>query len=440
MTVGDLPRVHVDQLAGCVGSDVVVCGFVDTLRLQKAMQFVVIRDTTGLVQVVHRRNDDAELAERLDTLTAESAVIVTGTVVADDRVKLGGLELRLAGVEVVGRAESPLPIDDRSTAELRLDHPWLAWRPHDRQLVLQVQTTLLHTMRGFWVDRGMIELHSPKLMGSPSESGAEVFALDYFDRRAFLAQSPQFYKQLAMAAGVEGVFEVGPAFRAEPSHTSRHVTEFTSIDVELPWIESHEDVMQHEEQLLAEAVAAVTERHGRPLEALGRSLQVPSTPFPRLTIDQARAMLVSDTDWRPSPTDDGTLDPAGERALSQLVQRTLGHDFVFVTDYPTTARPFYHRRHDDRPTATRSFDLLHRGLEITTGAQREHRHERLTEQARSAGLDLSLLASYLDSFEHGCPPHGGFGLGLERLSIAMLRLPSIRDATFLPRTPTRLSP
>lgn len=441
MTIDDLPRLPVSRLAGEVGADVAVCGFVETVRLQKAMQFVVLRDRTGYVQLVHRREDDPELAERLDGLTTESAVIAAGTVVADDRVKLGGLELRLTDLVVVGAAQAPLPIDEQSSPDLRLDYPWLAWRPPDRQLILHIQTSLLHAMRSFWVQRGMVELHSPKLMGAPSESGAEVFALEYFSRRAYLAQSPQFYKQLAMAAGIDGVFEVGPVFRAEPSHTSRHVTEFTSIDVELAWVDSHEDVMRHEERLLTEAISVVVERYGQRLQtAFGVQLDVPSTPFPRISVGSARELLLTHTDWRPTATDDGTLDPPGERALAQLIRETEDHDFVFVTDYPSSARPFYHRRHDDDPELTRSFDLLFRGLEITTGAQREHRYEPLTEQAAAARLDLGLLSTYLDSFKHGCPPHGGFGLGLERLTMAMLSLPSIRDATFLPRTPTRLTP
>lgn len=434
-------RTVITQLRDQVGSTVVVCGFIETLRLQKAIQFMIARDHTGCVQVVHRRSDDPKLAERLDELTPESAVVVTGIVVADPRVKLGGIEVRLADLEVVARAESPLPIDERSAPDLQLDHPWLALRDRRRRLVFEARTVLLRGMREYWRAEGMLELHSPKLMGAPSESGAEVFALDYFGRPAYLAQSPQFYKQLAMAAGLDGVFEVGPVFRAEPSHTTRHATEFTSIDVEIAWVGSHHDVMDHQETLLTHAIRTVVDRLGAQLrDELGVEVPVPARPFPRMTLEAAREELRRHTAWHPPDADDGTLDPAGERALSQLVAARHGHPFVFVTDYPASSRPFYHLRPDEAPALTRSFDLLYHGVEITTGAQREHRHDRLASQALEAGLDLHLLRSYLDTFRYGCPPHGGFGLGLERLMMALLGLASIREATFLPRTPSRIAP
>jgi aspartyl-tRNA synthetase len=427
-------RVLVTDLAGHIGETVKVAGWVNTLRLQRAMQFVLVRDHTGVVQVTHKR-DGGELEALLDGLTTESAVIITGRVVANPIVALGGLEIVPATVQVAGRALAPLPVDEHTGAERRLDwrHLDLRRRPAAR-LVFAVQTTVEQAMREFAYSRGCTELHTPKLMGTASESGAEVFKLGYFGRSAYLAQSPQFYKQMAIAAGLDRVFEIGPVFRAEPSFTSRHATEFTGVDAELAWIDGVDDVMAFEEQLLAQAVTAVAERHGTQIrEQLGVEVIVPSVPFPRITMAAAQAVLVPE-----QPRDD--LDPDGERRLAAHIEATTGHEFVFVTDYPASVRPFYHLRPDGQPALTASFDLLWKGLEITTGAQREHRYEILLRQAAEKGLDPEPMSHYLNCFRYGCPPHGGFGLGLGRLLMAMLGLESIRDATFLFRGPNRLSP
>ncbi len=429
-----MTRVLVADLAGHIGETVKVAGWVNTLRLQRAMQFVLVRDHTGIVQVTWKR-DGGELEALLDGLTTESAVIITGRVVANPIVALGGLEIIPAAVGVAGRALAPLPVDEHTGAERRMDwrHLDLRRRPGAR-LVFAVQTTVEQAMREFAYSRGCTELHTPKLMATASESGAEVFKLGYFGRSAYLAQSPQFFKQMAIAAGLDRVFEIGPVFRAEPSFTSRHATEFTGVDAELAWIDGVEDVMAFEEQLLAHAVTAVAERHGTAIrEQLGVEVIVPSVPFPRITMAAAQAVLVPG-----APRED--LDPEGERRLAAHIEAASGHEFVFVTDYPASVRPFYHLRPDGQPALTASFDLLWKGLEITTGAQREHRYEILLRQAAEKGLDPAPMSDYLNCFRYGCPPHGGFGLGLGRLLMAMLGLESIRDATFLFRGPNRLSP
>jgi aspartyl-tRNA synthetase len=280
-------------------------------------------------------------------------------------------------------------------------------------------------------------MHTPKLMGTASESGAEVFELGYFGRPAYLAQSPQFYKQLAIAAGVDRVFEVGPVFRAEPSFTSRHATEFTGVDVELAWIDSVEDVMSFEERMLAHVLAAVAAEHAAAIrEHFKTEVTVPPLPFPRLTLAEAAEIAGTDKAG-PGRAD---LDPAGERAVSARIRSETGHEFAFVTGYPVTVRPFYHLRLAGEPQLTASFDLLWQGLEITTGAQREHRYDVLLAQAAEKGLSADPMRWYLDCFRYGCPPHGGFGLGLGRLLMVLLGLGSIRDATFLFRGPSRLTP
>ncbi|WP_328957193.1 aspartate--tRNA(Asn) ligase [Kitasatospora purpeofusca] len=430
--VADLPS-HLD-------GTVTVYGWINTLRLQRRMQFVLVRDHTGLVQVTHARGGEGDGIEAaFEGVTTESAVKITGKVVGNPHVKLGGLEIVPERVEVVSPAEPKLPIDENTGLDQRLDWRFLDVRRPSQQLVLAVQTTVEQAMREVTAEEGFTELHTPKLMGTASESGAEVFKVDYFDRTAYLAQSPQFYKQMAIAGGIDKVFEIGPVFRAEPSFTSRHATEFTGVDAELAWIDGVEDVMAFEERLLRRVLQRVSERHGDAVaEHFGARVVVPEAPFPRITMADALTRLRA-TGWDPEGVKDD-LDPEGERRLSALVAEETGHEFVFVTRFPASVRPFYHLRPEDDPTVTESFDLLWKGVEITTGAQREHRHERLVAQAREKGMDTGPLAGYLDCFRFGTPPHGGLGLGLGRLLMLLLDVPSIREVTFLFRGPHRLEP
>ncbi len=435
-----MERTLIEQLPERIGQQVRVRGWVNALRDQKRVQFVILRDETGMAQLVLGKDEPpSELNDTISALTAESAVTVTGTVVGDERVKLGGLEVRVEALEVDSPAEPELPVTEESALDKRIDWRYLDLRRPDRKLIFEVQTRIEQAMREYWRQEGFVELHSPKLMGSASESGAELFHVDYFEGDAFLAQSPQFYKQMAMAAGFGKVFEIGPVFRANPSFTSRHDTEFTSVDMELSWIDSHEDVMAVEERWLAHVMAAVAETHGERIrETYGAELVVPSLPFPRVTLEEAKELLRAAGHEPPGAGHD--LDPPAERRLSELIAERDGHEFVFVTDYPTTVRPFYHMRHEDDPTLTKSFDLLWRGIELTTGAQREHRHERLLEQAEDKGVETDSISYYLDFFRYGAPPHGGFGFGLTRLLMQMLNQDNVREVTFLYRGPHRLTP
>jgi nondiscriminating aspartyl-tRNA synthetase len=433
-------RTLTSELAQKIGERVRLRGWVNALRDQKRVQFIVLRDEVGMAQVVLPKGDPPSgLNERVSALTEESAVTLTGTVAADERVNLGGLELKLEELEVDSLAEPELPIAPDSALDKRIDWRYLDLRRPDRKLIFEVQTTTERAMRDFWAKEGFIELHSPKLTGAATESGAELFKLEYFDRMATLAQSPQFYKQMAMAAGFGKVFEVGPVFRANPSFTSRHDTEFTSVDTEISWIDSHEDVMSFEERWLAHTLAIVKQAHGEQIaERFDTELIVPDVPFPRIALEDARAMLREAGHDAPPPGHD--LDPPSERALSAIVKERHGHEFTFVTDYPTSVRPFYHMRYEDRPTVTKSFDLLWRGIELTTGAQREHRYEQLLAQAGEKQVDTAAIQYYLDFFRFGAPPHGGFGFGLTRLLMQMLGQENVREVTFLYRGPHRLEP
>ncbi|HEY3970293.1 MAG TPA: aspartate--tRNA(Asn) ligase [Solirubrobacteraceae bacterium] len=439
-----MARTSVADLNSHLDSTVELCGWVHAIRDQKRVQFLVLRDETGLAQLVLSKEDPpSELNEAISALTPESAVTVTGLVVADERVKLGGVEIQLASLTVDSPAEPELPVTPESALDKRIDWRYLDLRRPDRRLIFEVQSTVEHAMREHWREQGFIEIHTPKLMGSASESGAELFKVDYFERTAYLAQSPQFYKQMAMAGGFGKVFEIGPVFRANPSFTSRHDTEFTSVDVEIAWIDSHEDVMAFEERWLAHVLAVVANEHGEQITStFGVDVGAPSVPFPRITLAEAKALLAEHGhDVGGGGLDpDHDLDPPSERALSAIVAERFGSEFVFVTDYPTSVRPFYHMRHEDQPTLTKSFDLLWRGIELTTGAQREHRYEQLLAQAREKNVEVEPIQYYLDFFRYGAPPHGGFGFGLTRLLMQMLGQDNVREVTFLYRGPNRLEP
>jgi aspartyl-tRNA synthetase len=440
-----MQRVAIAALPRHTETEATIAGFVSTVRVLKRMIFVIVEDRTGRVQVTIERAapgaSPIALEEAGASLTTGSAVRVRGLVTANPAVKIGGIELVARSLDVEGAAEAGLPVDEHSASDLQLDWRFLALRRAQNRLVFQVQTTVERAMREYWALHGFLELHSPKLMHSASESGADTFATPYFELgTAYLAQSPQFYKQMAIASGFERVFEIGPVFRAEPSLTPRHATEFTSVDVEMAWVESHEDVMRMEEEWLRDILATVQREHGPDIErTFGVTVRVPSIPFPRLTIRDAHALLRKLGHEIPAVTKPGDIDPAGERLLAAWALDTHGSEFLFLTDYPSSLRPFYHMRSEHDGAVTKSFDLMWKGVEITTGAQREHRHDVLARQAEAVGLRES-VSYYLDFFRYGCPPHGGFGLGLARLVMLMLELPSIREATFLHRGPTRLTP
>ncbi len=288
-----MPRTLIAELKEHLDNTVELRGWAQAIRDQKSMQFLVMRDETGLAQLVLPKQDPpSDLNEAISALTPESAVTITGLVVADERVKLGGLEIQVASLTVDSSAEPELPVTPESALDKRIDWRYLDLRRPDRRLIFEVQSTVEHAMREHWREQGFVEIHTPKLMGSASESGAELFKVDYFERTAYLAQSPQFYKQMAMAGGFGKVFEIGPVFRANPSFTSRHDTEFTSVDVEIAWIDSHEDVMAFEEAWLAHVLSTVAREHGEQIVGtFGVELQAPTLPFPRITLADAKALL-----------------------------------------------------------------------------------------------------------------------------------------------------
>ena len=413
-----------------------VQGFVENFRNKRTMAFIVVKDATGKLQVTIEKEKHPEMLEMLDKLTIHSVVTFEGEVVASEYVKMGGKEMYPDTMKVESYAEA-LPIKDDSDIDVRMDYRWIDLRREKNHLMIALQTTLTAALREFLVEREFVEIHTPKLIAAASESGSDVFEVKYFDGNAYLAQSPQFYKQMAMASGLERIFETGPVFRAEKSYTNKHATEFTGFDLEFSYINGCEDVMKMEEELLTYALGKVKEAHGDAIKELyGMDLEVPTLPFPRMKLADVYRELEERYGYTVPSELHGDLTTEAERMTKQLCRDMFNHEFLFITDYDAKERAFYHMR--DEAGVPQGYDLIWRGVEITTGAQREHRFDVLKKQAEEKGL-ADDVKFYLEFFKYGCPPHGGFGLGIDRLTMLFLGL-SIKEVQFLFRGPNRLTP
>lgn len=410
-------------------------GMIEVVRDKKNIQFIVLKDFSGKIQVTVDKVAYPEVGEVFSHLLAGSTVLVEGQLVKSEYVKLGGREVLADKVEVTSTAEA-YPIGPESNIDQRLDYRWLDLRQDKNLLAFKVQTLLNNAMREYLNERDFVEIHSPKLIATASESGSEVFEVKYFDGLAYLAQSPQFYKQMANSSGFGRVYEVAPVFRAEKSHSKKHATEFTSFDLEFSWIESYEDVMKLEEEMLAYALGKVKEKYGEEIkETFGVEVVVPSLPFPRIKLAELYKQLEQRYGFATEEEKDDLATEA-ERLCRQFAQEVYGHEFLFVTDYGARKRAFYHLRKDGVP---QGYDLIWKGVEITTGAQREHRYEVLKAQAAEKGLEND-VEFYLQFFKYGCPPHGGFAIGLDRMLMNLLELANIKEAMFIFRGPERITP
>lgn len=418
-----------------VGETNKVKGFIENIRDKKTMAFIVVRDITGKLQVTIEKEKFPEIAKEIEGVLPHSVITVEGPVVANEFVKMGGVEMLPEKLTVESRAEA-LPLGPDANIDTRLDYRWIDLRTEKNQLMFEMQTELVKAFREFCLERNFIEIHTPKLIATASESGADVFELDYFDGKAYLAQSPQFYKQMAMASGFERIFESGPVFRAEKSNTNKHATEFTGFDLEISYIESYEDIMKFEEEMLAYALEKVHAKYGEKCkEIFGKEIVVPTLPFPRIKLADLYAELKEMYGFEVPAFEMNDLTTEAERLCKKYAMDKYGHEFLFVTDYPKDKRAFYHMRKDGIP---QGYDLIWSGVEITTGAQREHRYDVLKAQAEEKGLDKD-VKFYLEFFKYGCPPHGGFGLGVDRLTMILTDY-TIKEVEFLFRGPNRLTP
>jgi aspartyl-tRNA synthetase len=437
-----MKRILVANLKENIGKEVRVRGRVDTIRDQGKIIFLIIRDKSGSVQAVSWIGNGEELFNTVKSLTHESIVDITGNVNEAKQVAVG-YELEIKDIKIDSLAQTPLPIvieeehsDNLTALDKRLDYRWVDLRSKKNHLMIEVSTVVTNAMREFCIENGCEEIFPPKMISAASEGGANVFEIKYFDRKAYLAQSPQFHKQMAMAADIERVFSVGPVFRAEKSFTTRHLTEYTGFDVELSYIDSYKDVCHFEQEMIKASLKAVKEKLGDEIkEVFGVDVVVPKGDFPYWTVTEAKEKLKKK--GIPSK-DDGDFSPEEERAIGEIALEETGSEFVFIIDYPHRQRAFYHMKNPENPTLALGFDLFWKGIEITTGSQREHRYEELRENAKERGIHLEELEEYFDYFRYGCPPHGGFGMGTERFLMKLLGLNSVLESTYLPNTPNRL--
>ena len=440
-----LKRLCIKDLKEHYNEEVELQAFVDNIRNIKWVQFVILKDETGKVQMTIEKSleENKELVEIVNNLTVESTVKIKGKLIENPNVKLNGMEIIPTSIIVTSEnvgEELPFNYKDLDNVNLdtRLDYRFIDLRNEKNAFIFKVQSTLVKYMREYLYKNDFTEIHTPKLIGAASESGAEVFEVKYFETKAYLAQSPQFYKQMAMASGMNRIFEVAPCFRAENSNTNRHATEFTSFDIEFSYINNFHDVMDMEAEMLAYGLEHLKEELGEKIKELfDIDIVVPKLPFPKMSLQDIYKEIEERYGYTVDDSEKTDLTTEAERLVGRLAKDKYDHEFMFVTDYPAEKRAFYHMR--DEYGILQGYDLIWRGVEITSGAQREHRYTEICKNASEKGLGED-VKFYLEFFKYGCPPHGGFAIGVDRLTMLLLNVPSVKESQFLFRGPNRLNP
>ena len=418
------------------GSSITVAGWIEDIRNLGSIAFIILRDKKGTLQVTGLKKEHPEIFKELVNLPRESVVSVTGLCQESGKAR-NSYEVLPEKVSVLSVADSPLPLGvvDKVDADLdtRLDNRFIDLRKPEVKSVFQIRSAVIGAVHDTLRLLDFDEVHTPKLIGTSSEGGTDVFKVGYFEKDAFLAQSPQLYKQMLMSTGLDRVYEIAWYFRAEEHNTRRHLNESTAVDVEMAFIESEEDVMQVLEQLVASMWTRAGEQSVA-LSLLDQSIDVPKIPFRRVTYDEALSLL-SDCDCEVEWGED--LSTEEERLLGEIMGEQ-GHDFYFITRYPLSAKPFYTMPEADK--YSRGFDLECKGVELASGSQRIHQIDLLKDRMDALGLDVNAFESYLKGFQFGMPPHGGFGFGIERFMMELLDIYNIRECILFPRDRTRLYP
>lgn len=430
----NMPRIEVKDLHKIPETEnVVIYGWMQEIRVLKNVIFIILRDHTGTAQVTIRKNELSN-AEEISTLNRESVIKVEGKLVKNTISKLG-LEILATSIEVLNEADAPLPLGIIDPVEAdfdtRLNNRFLDVRKPEKSLIFKIESSVLWGIREYLREMNFVEVHTPKIVASATEGGADLFRVKYFEKEAFLNQSPQLYKEILISSGLNRVFEVGPAFRAEEHNTPRHLNEFTSIDIEMSFAD-HNDAMEMLENVIRKGIEKVKNDLGEEMSNLGLELKVPELPFPRIKYEECREIL----------KEKGMELPFGEDfspdQLREIGNRFKG--FYFITDWPASLRPFYTMPKPEDPKYTNSFDLQFNEKEITSGAQRVHNPKMLQDRFLEKGLNPDDFEFYIKAFRYGMPPHAGWAIGLERLVMILLDLSNIRDATLFPRDRTRIVP
>ncbi len=416
-----------------------VGGWVQDVRNLGGISFITMRDRDGTYQVtMPKKKIDPELFAMLTGLSRETVVRIEGEVKESNQTATGW-EIIPSAAEVISEAAVPLPLGvvDKVNVEMdtRLNHRFMDLRKPEVRAIFELKSIMVELIEEAVRSNGFRQVYTPKIGAAGAEGGAELFRVQYFDRPAYLAQSPQLYKQILMSTGLDRVFEIGPAFRAEQSNTNRHVTEFISFDGEMSWIENEEEVMAMIEEVIDHVLRGLKERGAKQLEVLGKEINVPARPYPILTYSECLS-IVQEAGLPLKEGDD--LGTEGEKIVGERMAEK-GCDLYFIAEYPEEAKPFYIMEKDGTPYSF-SFDLDYKGQEICSGGQREHRYDVLVARMQKKGLDPEDFEFYLEAFRYGMPPHGGWGIGMERLLVKALDLPNIREAILFPRDPARLTP
>lgn len=433
-----MERIYTSEVAAHVGEKVRLAGWLHALRRLGGINFLVLRDVRGLVQVVV---DTDEALAALNGLLPETVLTVEGTVVAEPQAP-GGIELHGPVFEILSPVRDALPFplnkpELKAGLPVFLDHAVVGLRHPQKRALFRLSAGVMAGFRATLNGLGFTEVQTPKLVASATESGANVFAVDYFGQRAYLAQSPQFYKQI-MVGVFERVYEVGPVFRAEPHDTIRHINEYVSLDVELGFIRDHRDVMAVLTTVIRSILAHLETHYAAELTALNVTLPAAPPEFPAIYFPDAQQLILER--WGEDCRGEPDLAPQHERWLGEWA-REQGSDFLFVVGYPMGKRPFYTHPNPADPNYSNSFDLLFRGTELVTGGQRLHLYQSYLAAAAAKGYtDLRPFETYFEAFKHGMPPHGGFAIGLERFIMQLLGLDNVRLATLFPRDLNRLAP
>ena len=436
-SLGNWKRTHYSQeLDEDMDTEsVTLMGWVHEIRDLGGIIFVLLRDRNGITQITApSKKITPELLEEIRKFKKESVIAVKGTVQGSPKAP-GGVEIIPVEVKVLNESQQPLPMDPtekvRAEIDTRLDSRYLDLRKHSISAIFKIKSAMLHSVRVYLEENGFMEVNTPKLVGSATEGGTELFPITYFEREAFLGQSPQLYKQMMMGTGLDKVYEIAPIFRAEEHDTLRHLNEVISIDTELAFA-NQEDAMTLLEKLVHNAIKEVKENCQAELEDLGVELEVPELPFPRLEYDEVIDIVNS----KGVPLSHGEdLSRAAEKALGEVME-----GYYFITNWPSDIKPFYVQPHEDAPEKSYAFDLMYRDLEISSGATRVHQHDLLVERIKKQGLNPDSFQHYLAAFEYGMPPHAGWGLGAERFTMCITGMKNIRETVLFPRDRRRLAP
>ena len=427
-------KIFIDGL-----EDVFIAGWIQQVRNLGGLKFIQLQDRTGLVQIVLPKKKVTPEVFEIDYQEGD-IIAVKGTIV-ENKSAPKGKEILPSEIVVLNKRdqEYPIAIGDKieTNIDKRLDYRFLDLRDRKVAQIFEIESAVAYAIQEYFMKNDYLQFFSPKIVGSATESGASVFEIEYFGKKAFLAQSPQFYKQMMLIAGFEKVFEIGPVFRAEKHHTSRHLCEYTSIDFEISYIDNQRDVMNVLQGVISYVLKKVQKEKAQAFEELGVSIDNQPKEWPVLSIPECNEILQSESKKLDLYED---LDAEAETIIGKHVKEKYKSDFVFVDQYPWDVRPFYTMKDDKDPRLTKSFDLLYKGQELTTGGQREHRIDILTQQAVEKDFKIEDVDSYLQFFRNGAPPHGGSGTGIERFVQKILNLPNIREVRLLPRDPTRLHP